>query len=45
MNRTLQIASDFVVMSNAFEANVVAVTDSLYAELDETYGDFAGRSD
>ncbi|MCH9694433.1 MAG: hypothetical protein K0U72_07985 [Gammaproteobacteria bacterium] len=27
MSRTLQIASDFVVMRNAFEADVVAVTD------------------
>ena len=44
MSDVLQIASNFVVMSNDFDADIVAVTDRLYAELDERYGDFAGRT-
>ncbi len=31
-------------MSNNFDADVVPVTDSLYADLDERYGGFAGHS-
>ena len=31
-------------MSNSFDADVVPVTDTLYAELDERYGGFAGHS-
>ena len=31
-------------MSNSFDADVVPVTDSLYAELDERYGGFAGHA-
>ncbi len=31
-------------MSDRFDADVVPVTDSLYAELDEKYGGFAGHA-
>lgn len=34
MKDVLQIASNFVVMSGDFEADVVAVSDQLYAELE-----------
>lgn len=44
MTDVLRIASNFVVMSNDFDAEIVAVTDRLYAELNERYGDFKGRT-
>ena len=40
----LQIASNFVVMNERFDAEVVPVTEELYANLDATYGAFAGHS-
>ena len=44
MSKPLQIASNFVVMNDKFEAEVVPVTPELYATLDATYGAFAGHS-
>ena len=44
MNEAPNIASSFVVMSADFKADVVAVTDRLYAELEEKYGEFQGRT-
>jgi mannose-6-phosphate isomerase-like protein (cupin superfamily) len=44
VRKPLQIAETFVVMSSSFQADTVAVTENLYAELDQAYGDFAGRS-
>jgi len=44
MNSALQIASSFVVMSDDFKADVIPVSDELYAKLDETYGDFRGHT-
>ena len=43
MNEPLQISSSFVVLSKNFDAETVKVSDKLYPELDERYGDFAGR--
>lgn len=37
------LASTFVVMNRAFDAEQVAVTESLYAELDEHYDGFRGH--
>ena len=44
MKDALQLASNFVVMSDEFNADVVTVTDTLYADLDDRYGDFAGHT-
>ncbi len=40
----MDMASTFVVVDKALRAEAVAVTDALWAELDERFGDFAGRS-
>jgi len=44
MNKPMNIASTFVVVDKAFSAEPVAVTDNLWAEIDERFGDFAGSS-
>lgn len=44
MNDSLHIDSHFVVMSNELDAETVPVTEKLYAELDQKYGDFSGRT-
>lgn len=38
------LASNFVVMNRELSADVVAVTDTLYAELDKNYDGFAGHT-
>ena len=40
----MDIASTFVVVGKSLSAETVAVTDNLWAELDERFGDFAGSS-
>jgi mannose-6-phosphate isomerase-like protein (cupin superfamily) len=44
VSKPLQIASNFVVMNAEFNADLMPVTDSFYAELEKKYGDFAGRT-
>jgi hypothetical protein len=44
VSQPLQIASNFIVISDTFNANPLAVTDNFYAELEKKYGDFAGDS-
>ncbi len=44
MTDAKQLASHFVVMNRDLGADVVEVSDTLYAELDEKYGGFAGHS-
>ena len=44
MKKPMNIASTFVVVDRAFSAEPVANTDSLWAEIDERFGDFAGSS-
>lgn len=43
MPMPLRIQSNFVVMDGAFESETVEVTPTLYADLEQRYGDFAGR--
>lgn len=44
MTDSMDIASTFVVVDKSLTAETVAVTDGLWAELDERFGDFAGSS-
>lgn len=44
MNELLDISSTFVVVDKTLSAETVAVTDSIWTELDERFGDFAGSS-
>jgi len=44
MSKPLSMDSNVVIVDRGFDASIVEVTDSLWAELDEKYGDFAGRS-
>ena len=44
MSEARHISGNFVVMDGSFNADILLVTENLYAELDQTYGDFAGRS-
>jgi len=43
MAQLKQLASNFVVLNDKFDADVVKVTPELYANLDEEYKDFAGH--
>ena len=43
MGEAIRLASNFVVLDDAFNADVLAVTPDFYSRLDERYGDFAGR--
>lgn len=43
MTKPAQIFSSFVVMNGNFDTDTVALTDTLYAELDQKYNGFAGR--
>ena len=43
MTKPFRLGKHFVVMDQAFSAEAVEVTDTLYAELDENYDGFAGR--
>ena len=44
MIKPMPLAEHFVVVDREFESSTVAVTESLWSEIDEKYGDFAGRS-
>lgn len=44
MNKPLEIASNFVVITDQLAADTVPVTDDFYQKLGQTYGDFAGHS-
>lgn len=44
MSKVRDIASTFVVMGKDLDAETVDVTDSLWAEIDERFGNFAGSS-
>ncbi|MDJ0904703.1 MAG: cupin domain-containing protein [Woeseiaceae bacterium] len=44
MKHVKDIASTFVVVDRQFAADTVDVTDNLWAEIDERFGDFAGRT-
>ncbi len=39
-----KLASEFVVLGRDLAAETVAVTDTLWAELDDRFGDFSGSS-
>ena len=43
MAETKRLTTDFVVLNQDFNADVVAVTPELYARLDEEYAEFAGH--
>ena len=44
MSKARPIDTNFVVMNERFNAEIVPVTDELYANLDATFGAFAGHS-
>ncbi len=44
MSRVRNMAETFVVVDRDFAAETVDVTDKLWAEIDERFGDFAGRT-
>lgn len=44
MKNAFDIASKFVVMSDRFEADVMPLTNTLYAELEDRYGGFVGHA-
>ena len=44
MSEPRSLQDHFVVLNSSLEADAVAVTDSIYAELDEKYDGFAGCS-
>lgn len=44
MQKPLKISENVVVMSKSFSADTLAVTDSLWSEIDRKYGDFSGRT-
>ena len=44
MTRVRDIASTYVVVNDKLEAETVDVTDDLWKEIDERFGDFAGNS-
>ena len=44
MKHVKDIASTFVVVDRQLAADTVDVTDNLWAEIDERFGDFAGRT-
>lgn len=43
MGQALRLASNFVILNDAFKADIVDVTPDLYQRLDEEYKDFAGH--
>lgn len=43
MSSPRELASNFIVMNAAFDADVVPVGDDFYQKLGERYGDFAGH--
>ena len=43
MGQALRLASNFVVLSNRFQADTVEVTEDLYQRLDADYDAFAGH--
>lgn len=44
MSQVMDIDSTFVVVNKDLEAETVDVSDKLWAEIDERFGDFAGSS-
>ena len=44
MAKTGHLATTFVTSDTDFNAETIAVTESVWADIDERYGDFAGRS-
>lgn len=44
MTKPLPIESNFVVMNTKLGADVMPVSANFYAELEKTYGDFAGHT-
>ena len=44
MTRAQSLAHHFVIVDSGFDADTLEVTDSLWAEIDKRYGDFAGRT-
>lgn len=44
MSAARNIASTYVVIDGNFDSATVDVTDNLWAEIDQRFGDFAGRS-
>ena len=44
VNMPADIQSSFVVVNKSLLVDVVAVTDTIWADLDARYGDFAGHS-
>ena len=44
MTKALSLVRSFVIVDSGFAADTIEVTDSLWAEIDERYGDFAGRT-
>lgn len=43
MGQALRLASNFVILNDAFRADIVDVTPDLYERLDSEYKDFAGH--
>lgn len=43
MGKAIRLASNFVVLDDAFNANVVALTPDLHARLDAEFRNFAGH--
>ena len=44
MSKPLPINDNVVIVDRGFDTSILGMTESLWAELDEKYGDFAGRS-
>lgn len=44
MAKTGQLATTFVTSDREFNAETIEVTESIWSDIDEKYGDFAGRS-
>lgn len=44
MPNPLKLSENVVIISKTFDADTLAVTDSLWSEIDDKYGDFSGRT-
>lgn len=44
MSSPLNMGENVVIVDSGFDAQVLRVTETMWSEIDEKYGDFAGRS-
>ncbi len=44
MNKPESMKNNVVVVDQGFESQVIRVTDTLWSDIDEKFGDFAGRT-